>query len=110
HIDQHPTHPRSGTGRPSGGELRALHAYGRVLPSPCSRHRSAQRTERCAELGREQLRLLPRSEVAALVDLVEVDDVRVARLDPASRTPPDLAREGREGERDRWRRQGLLAG
>src|SRR4029079_9461523 len=71
---------------------------------------SAQRLERRAHLLAEELRLLPRGEVATLVDLREVDDVRVRRLDPAARRPPDLARERREAERDRRRRQRLLAG
>src|ERR1700751_4610067 len=48
--------------------------------------------------------------MAALVDLVEVDDVRIRRLDPAARRPPDFAGERRETERDRRRRHGLLAG
>ena len=39
--------------------------------------------------------------MAASVDLVEVDDVRVTRLDPAAWRPPDFARERREAERDR---------
>ena len=47
--------------------------------------------------------------MAALVHLVEVDDVRVARLDPAARRPPDLTGERREAERDRRRRQRLVA-
>src|SRR3954462_5915704 len=68
---------------------------------------SAQRPESGPELGREQLRLLPGGEVAALFDLVEVGDVRVARLDPTARRPPDLARERREAERDPRRRQRL---
>ena len=57
----------------------------------------------------EELRLLPGREVSALVDLVEVDDVRVTRLDPAARRPPDLARERREAERDRRGWQELTA-
>src|SRR5512132_1940973 len=68
-----------------------------------------QGSERRPQLLREQLRLFPGSKVAALVDLVEVRDVRVARFDPAARRPPDLAWEGREGERDRRRGQGLAA-
>src|SRR5207302_6581395 len=71
---------------------------------------SAQRLERSTHLLAEELGLLPRGEVATLVNLVEVDDVRVRRLDPAARRPPDLARERREAERDRRRRQRLLAG
>src|SRR3954452_8205480 len=66
---------------------------------------SAQWPERGAELGREQLGLLPGGEVAAPVHLVEVGDVRVARVDPAAWRPPDLAGERREGERDGRRRQ-----
>src|SRR5437763_13688312 len=70
----------------------------------------AQRSTGRAHLLAEELGLLPRGEVATLVDLVEVDDVRVRRLDPAARRPPDLARERREAERDRRRWQRLLAG
>src|SRR5437763_15918771 len=68
---------------------------------------SANRTERGAEFLGEELRLLPGGEVPALVDLVEVDDVRIRLLDPAARRPPDLAGERRESDRDpnlRWRR------
>src|SRR6185312_13610329 len=68
------------------------------------------RLERLAHLRAEKLGFLPRGEVAALVDLVEVDDVRVRRLDPTARRPPDLAWERREAERDRRRGQSLLAG
>src|SRR6478736_10150894 len=66
--------------------------------------RSAQRLECSSYLGGEEQRLFPRGEVAAVFDLVEVDDVRVARLDPTARRPPDLARERREAEWDRRRR------
>src|SRR3982074_574016 len=48
----------------------------------------AHRSERRAHLLAEELGLLPRGEVATLVDLVEVDDVRVRRLDPAAPRPP----------------------
>src|SRR5436305_14085430 len=72
-------------------------------------YRSPDRPKGRSHLGREELGLFPGREVAALVDGVEVDDVRVARLDPAARRPPDLARERREAERDRRRRQWLLA-
>ena len=47
--------------------------------------RSAHRAERCSELLREQLRLLPGGEVAALVDLVEAGQVGVGTLGPAAR-------------------------
>src|SRR3954451_18251056 len=68
--------------------------------------RSADRPEGGPHLLAEDFRLLPGREVSALVDLVEVDDVGVARLDPAAWCPPDLARERREAERDRrgWQR------
>src|ERR1051325_2335250 len=42
--------------------------------------RSSQLLECCPQLGREQLRLLPRGEMAALVDLVEVDEVAIGAL------------------------------
>jgi hypothetical protein len=47
--------------------------------------RLAQGPERHPELFREQFRLLPGGEVAALVDLVEVDEVGVGTLGPAAR-------------------------
>src|SRR5437762_9373882 len=84
----------------------------RAVPASTPRRRpgrSPDRPEGGSHLGREELGLFPGREVAALVDGVEVDDVRVARLDPAARRPPDLAWERREAERDRRRRQGLLA-
>src|SRR6476620_7065568 len=70
--------------------------------------RLPQRPERGAHLFREELRFLPSGEVAALVDLVEVDvDVRVGPLDPAAGGAPDLARERGEADRNRDRRRGL---
>src|SRR3712207_1102151 len=59
----------------------------------------AQRPERRAHLGGEQLGLLPGGEVVALVDLVEVDEVRVGTLGPAPRRPVQLAREDADGRR-----------
>ena len=53
------------------------------------------------------MRLFPRREVAALVDLVEVTDVGVDRIDPAARCPPDLAGEGGEADRERDLRRSL---
>src|ERR1700736_1099704 len=88
----------SATGLPFADRVCLAHGY--------LAHRSKRRTHLLAE----ELGLLPRGEVATLVDLVEVDDVRVRRLDPAARRPPDLARERCEAERDRRRRQRLLAG
>src|SRR5439155_15251725 len=84
----------------------------RAAPASARRRgpgQSPDRSQGGSHLGREELGLFPGREVAALVDGVEVDDVRVARLDPAARRPPDLARERRETERDRRRRQWLLA-
>src|SRR5439155_10650062 len=75
----------------------------------CPWCRSPDRPERGSHLRREELRLFPGREVAALVDRIEVDHVRVARLDPAARRPPDLAWERRKAERDARRRPGLLA-
>ena len=45
--------------------------------------------------------------MAALVDLVEVGEVGVARLDPAARGPEDLAGERGEADRERDRRRSL---
>src|SRR5437764_15137684 len=70
--------------------------------------RSPDRPKGRSHLGREELGLFPSCEVAALVDGVEVDDDRIARLDPAARRPPDLAWERRQAERDRPPRQGLF--
>src|SRR5258706_11401552 len=47
--------------------------------------RSSQRLERGAQLGREELRLLPSREVAALVDLVEVGHVAIGAPGPGFR-------------------------
>ena len=47
-----------------------------------------QRPERGSHLVGEELRLLPGGEVAAPVDLVEVGEVGVDRLDPAARGRP----------------------
>src|SRR5262245_22005221 len=64
---------------------------------------SAERPEGRSHLGREELRLLPGGEVAALVDLVEVADAGIRALDPAARGLPDLAGECREADGDRRR-------
>src|SRR5581483_9757249 len=70
----------------------------------------SQRSERGAQLFREERRFLPRGEVTALVDLVEVDgDVGVSPLDPAARGTPNLSGERRKADRDRDRR-GRLTG
>ena len=66
----------------------------------------AKRFERGANLFAEDARLFPGSEVPALVDLVEVHDVRVGLVDPAARGPPQLTWERGEADRDRDRRRG----
>src|SRR5262249_25349662 len=48
----------------------------------CCRRSSAQGFERRAQLGREQLRLLPRREVTAAVDFVEINEVAIGTLGP----------------------------
>src|SRR5262249_47028299 len=68
---------------------------------------SAQWSEARAQLFDEELRLLPGGEVAAPVDLVEVREVGVDRLDPAARGSPELAGERREADRNRDRRRSL---
>ena len=60
---------------------------------------SPQRPERGAHLLREQLWLLPGGEVAAPLSVVEVHEVRIDLLHPASRRLEDLTREGRECNR-----------
>jgi hypothetical protein len=60
----------------------------------------AQLAERCPDLGREQLGLFPDGEVAALVDLVEVDEVGVDLLGPAARRLDDLVGEDGVGHRE----------
>src|SRR5215475_9057412 len=53
-----------------------------------------------ANLFGEQLRLLPRCEVAALVDLVEVDEVGIGALHPAPRRLVCLVRKDAHGHRN----------
>src|SRR5262245_53486707 len=57
--------------------------------------------ERSAKLPREDLRLFPGGEVAALLGLVEVRERRVELLRPAARRAEDLAGEGGEADGDR---------
>src|SRR5215213_4436775 len=63
--------------------------------------RLAQRTERGTEFFREELWLLPRGEVAAAVERVEVDEVWIRALRPAARSRVDLIGEDTDGSRDR---------
>src|SRR5262249_24480422 len=60
-----------------------------------------QRSQRGPQLVGEELWFLPGGEVAAPLDLVEVDEGRVDLLDPAARGLEDLA--GKDGEADRDR-------
>src|SRR3954452_22357151 len=96
--------------RPGFNSTRRRTRRARARLSECCSRRApliSQRLECGPDLRCEKLRLFPGSEVAALVDLVEVSDVRVARLDPAARRPPDLSWKRREAERDLRRRQWL---
>src|SRR5919108_3078078 len=64
----------------------------RLIPGACwSCHDSslADGLEGGPQLGGEELRLLPRGEVAALLDFVEVHERRIDRLYPAARRPED---------------------
>src|SRR4030095_14227702 len=82
-------------------------------PSPtyvCLTAELAKGPERRPDLLREQLGFFPGGEVAALVGLVEVDQVGVRLLDPAARGREDLAREGGEADRDRDLRGSLASG
>src|SRR5262245_14837658 len=65
------------------------------------------RLERSAQFRREQLRFLPGGEVAAPVDLAEVGEAGVDRLNPAARGSPDLAGERREADGNLDRRRSL---
>jgi hypothetical protein len=66
-----------------------------------------QRPEGRAQLLAEYLRLLPRSEVAALVNLVPVDEVAEGAVTPASRRRVDLGREYADGDREFWDLDGV---
>src|SRR5688500_5432406 len=62
--------------------------------------RLTQRPEGRPDLGREQLRLLPRGEVPALVDLLPIDELLEALLAPAPWRAVNLARKYGYGHRD----------
>src|SRR5438034_1352608 len=53
----------------------------------CPPPASAERLEGSPDFLAEDFRLLPGGEASDLVDFVEVDDVRVRRLDPAAPFP-----------------------
>src|SRR4029077_11630578 len=79
----------------------------RRVAQSCPPARRPERSERGAHLAREELGLLPRREVAALLDLVEVGERGVGLLDPAARGRDDLPRERGESDRNRDRRRRL---
>src|SRR5918994_477084 len=62
--------------------------------------RSTQRPERGADLLTEELRLLPGGEVAALVDLVVIDEVGICLLCPTPRRLILLARKDAHSHRN----------
>src|SRR5215212_2036907 len=74
-------------------------------PSPppseaCARdgtHLLAKRREAVANLFREQLRLFPGREVAALVELVVVDEVGICLLGPTPRHLIEIVRKDAHG-------------
>jgi hypothetical protein len=70
----------------------------------------AQWSERCAHLCGEELRLFPRREVTALIDFVEVGQIAVGALGPASWRLIDLAGKGRYGNWNRDLRRLLVHG
>src|SRR5215831_11756581 len=74
----------------------------RASPSSLGRDsRLAQRFERGADFRAKQLRLLPRRKMAALVDLVEIDQLGISLLRPASRRLIVLTRKNGDGGRNR---------
>jgi hypothetical protein len=81
--------PRGGAGQTTPPTIRAHRPAGGYEPRPVvepPRSRLiAHRLEGRPDLGREQLRLFPRREVATPVHLVEVGELGVDGLDPAAR-------------------------
>src|SRR6185503_14394231 len=63
--------------------------------------RRTQRSEACANLFAEGLRLLPSGEVSALGELVVVNEFRIGLLRPTPRGRIELVREDAHGNRDR---------
>src|SRR5580704_11681270 len=61
---------------------------------------STQGSKRSSHLAGEKLRLFPRSEVTAFVELVVVDKLGIGLLCPASRSSIDFVGEGAHGHRD----------
>src|SRR4051794_10433624 len=61
-----------------------------IVPHQTCGPASAERRERRPQLGTEELRLLPRREVSARVDLVEVDEVAIGATGPCLRGSVDI--------------------
>src|SRR5262249_9662573 len=78
----------------SDGSARKLRLTIMALLSP-------ERLEGRAELGSEELRLLPGREMSAPVDLVAVYQVAIGALGPALRRPVDVPGKDRDGDRQR---------
>src|SRR3984893_2345400 len=76
-------------------------ASSQAIPNQPGRPRLAERSERRSELGTEELGFLPRGEVSALVDLVEVDQVAIGAPGPCLRGSVDVVRKYRDGHRQR---------
>src|SRR5580704_7486037 len=70
--------------------------------APFFSDRLPQRPERCSELGTEKFRLLPRREVSALVDFVEVGQVGKGAPGPSFGGAIDLLRKYRDGHGKRY--------
>src|SRR5215470_14920646 len=82
-----------------GSRFQLLHRSRKVIPAIFA-IRSAQCAERRADLFGEELRLFPGGEVAALGDLVVVDEVGIGPFGPAARRFVLLAREDARGHRN----------
>src|SRR5258706_3787183 len=82
-----------------GLRAHACHARSPLLADSPSL-RLAQRAERCAELGGEELRLFPRRKVPALGDRVVIYEVGICALGPAARGLILLARKDAHGHRN----------
>src|SRR2546430_4036000 len=90
----------NGAGPPWRRTPRKLISHLRSRGPRGRRRRSSHRPERRANLGGEQIRLLPGGEVVPPIDLVEVDEVRVGLLGPAPRRLIELPRKDAHGGRD----------
>src|ERR1700751_4307794 len=80
-----------------------------ICPSQRGSLSRPKRPKRGAKFRAEELRLFPRCEVPAFVDLLEIDQVAVSAPGPFLRPPIDVSRKPRDfdGKRDL---AGLLRG